>query len=172
METKGRVSLSCLSPILRNCYKVRAVHAFASSAVPYALASFSLDRDRHGQPVSETELREIANCLRAGLKKCSFEVGGIWSSHEIYSGFPVGTGTCEIDVMSSPPEVTFNKRWCVSVGLTAPGWFRTTPETHLSDLKRAEWAVHEVLLNDLCALELFWSLGRGRWSRRRQSPTP
>jgi hypothetical protein len=89
--------------------------------MPYALTSFSLDRDRNGQPVNEAELRDVANGLRAGLEKHCFEVGGIWGSVSGLLGFPVAAGTCEVDVMSSPPEVTFNKRWCVQVVLKAPG---------------------------------------------------
>jgi hypothetical protein len=144
----------------------------AGKAVLYALASFSLDRDLDRPPVNEIELKDLANCLRAALTKHYSKVGDIWGKPTICFGFPLAAGTCEIDVMLSPPQVTFNKLWCVSVSLGKQYWFRKIPEEHLSDMKRVEWDVHNVLLNDLQARELFWSLRKGRLRRRTKSPTP
>ena len=135
-------------------------------------ASFLMDRESQGKPVSEAELKDVAGRLATALAQRGFEVGEVFGSSTDLQGFAVASAACEILVDISPPEITFDKRWGLQVLLEDPGWFRTTREQRLGEMKRVEWAVHEALSNDLRAREIGWFVGEGRVSRQVSQPTP
>jgi hypothetical protein len=135
-------------------------------------ASFLMDRESQGTPVSEAELKNVAHRLAMALVKRGFDAGEVFGSSTDLQGFAVATEACEILVDISPPEITFDRRWGLQVLLDDPGWFATTREERLGAMKRVEQAVHEALSNDLRAREIGWFLGEGRVSRQVSQPTP
>jgi hypothetical protein len=119
--------------------------------------TFKLSESPPSRSVSEYQLKALAIRLGEAMSQ---------------QGFSVEMNKVEILVGLSPPGDKVQDSWNGQVMLRNVAFFKKTRTKEFSALKRVEWGVHKVLLNDLNAFDLKWFRGRGALSRQAPKATP
>ena len=133
---------------------------------------FDLPSDFRASKVSEAELKGLATMLRELIRKRDFPVGDLFGSSTDVWGFSLDFEKYEIQVGVASNRLSKPQRWFADVVLDDPGWFKSTREGRLKQMKIVERIVHDALKTDLRARNVAWYLGKGRVDRRESQSEP
>lgn len=134
--------------------------------------TYSLPGVSRGPNFKSADLKALASRLRSALAEVGFEVGDMFGSDIDLWGFTVAFGSFEVLVDVGRLDGSTDDNWSSELMIRDPGWFRSTREARLNELKTLEWAVHNALNDDLQAREIEWHLGKGRLRLGQGQPTP
>ena len=133
---------------------------------------FDLLSDVRHAEVTEVGLRSLAINLQSSLRQRGLPVGEIFGSEDDLWGFSIDFGKYEVLVSVSPNRLSKPQRWFADVSLHDPGWFKSTRQGRLAELKRVECVVHAALVADLHARKVTWYLGKGPIDKREARSEP
>jgi len=106
---------------------------------------FDLPSDRRGQKISEADLKSVAAKLRDAMRKRCFAVGELIGSSTDLWGFSIDFGRHEILFSVSPNQLSKPQRWFADVLLDDVGWFKSTRDSRLAQMKSLERGIHDAL---------------------------
>jgi hypothetical protein len=118
------------------------------------------------QPVREADLRHLAGLLRSAFAGRGFGVDDLFGSADDVWGFSIDCRREYISIGLSPPSKTTDARWLAHIQSFELGWLKSTRSKRAAELKRVEWALHDVLVG-VGARGLKWSLPAGGFFRPR-----
>ncbi|MDZ4867851.1 MAG: hypothetical protein SGI91_11055 [Alphaproteobacteria bacterium] len=133
---------------------------------------FDLPSDHRGQKISEADLKSVAAKLRDAMRKRGFAVGELIGSSTDLWGFSIDFGRHEILFGVSPNQLSKPQRWFADVLLDDVGWFNSTRDSRLAQMKSVERGIHDALTTEIAARNVTWYLGKGHIDGRQGQREP